>query len=260
MTAAQRERSALVDTLRIVGPDAPTLCAGWTTRDLAAHLVVRERRLDATPGISIPFLAGYTAKVQNQTARSSSWDDLVEMVASGPPVYSPFKLLDSVANLGEMFIHHEDVRRAVDGWQPRVLDELDRRCAGSAARSAEPLDADEATCSGHPADNRGPTDCQGRPGRCRHSYRRTAGIGVVRRGPRCCARRIRRRPAGRRSRASGAPRPVISFRRLNHLQHRIGVSGFGGRVAISTDTPLANTLSEVRLQASAIVRAVPRRT
>src|SRR6201995_4732939 len=122
MTAAQRERSALVDTLRTVGPDAPTLCAGWTTRDLAAHLVVRERRLDATPGISIPFLAGYTAKVQNQTARASSGDALVEMVAPGPPIYSPFKLLDSVANLGEMFIHHEDVRRAIDGWQPRVLD------------------------------------------------------------------------------------------------------------------------------------------
>ncbi len=123
MNAAQRERSALVDTLRTVGPDAPTLCAGWTTRDLAAHLVVRERRLDATPGIAIGFLAGYTARVQHQMARSNSWDDLVEMVASGPPVYSPFKLLDSVANLGEMFIHHEDVRRAVDGWQPRVLDE-----------------------------------------------------------------------------------------------------------------------------------------
>ncbi|MGB8206468.1 MAG: TIGR03085 family metal-binding protein [Mycobacterium sp.] len=123
MTAARRERSALVETLRKVGPEAPTLCAGWTTRDLAAHLVVRERRLDATPGITIPFLAGYTAKVQNQTARSTSWDDLVEMVASGPPIYSPFRLLDSVANLGEMFIHHEDVRRAVDGWQPRVLDD-----------------------------------------------------------------------------------------------------------------------------------------
>ncbi|MFZ0906323.1 MAG: TIGR03085 family metal-binding protein [Mycobacterium sp.] len=123
MNAAQRERSALVDTLRTVGPDAPTLCAGWTTRDLAAHLVVRERRLDATPGIAIGFLAGYTARVQHQMARFNSWDDLVEMVASGPPVYSPFKLLDSVANLGEMFIHHEDVRRAVDGWQPRVLDE-----------------------------------------------------------------------------------------------------------------------------------------
>jgi uncharacterized protein (TIGR03085 family) len=83
---------------------------------------VRERRLDATAGISIGFLAGYTAKVQSQMARSN-WDDLLEMVASGPPLYSPFKLFDSVANLGEMFIHHEDVRRAVDGWQPRVLDE-----------------------------------------------------------------------------------------------------------------------------------------
>jgi len=123
MTLAQRERSALVDTLRNVGPGAPTLCTGWTTRDLAAHLVVRERRLDATPGISMGFLAGYTAKVQHQTAQSHSWADLLEMVASGPPVYSPFKLIDAVANLGEMYIHHEDVRRAVDGWQPRVLDD-----------------------------------------------------------------------------------------------------------------------------------------
>lgn len=122
MTAARRERSALVDTLLRVGPDAPTLCEGWTTRDLAAHLVVRERRLDATPGITLPFLAGYTAKVQNKLAQSTSWEDLVELVASGPPLYSPFKLIDAVANLGEMFIHHEDVRRAVDGWQPRALD------------------------------------------------------------------------------------------------------------------------------------------
>ncbi len=123
MTAAQRERGALVATFREVGPHAPTLCEGWNTTDLAAHLVIRERRLDATPGISVPLLAAYTARVQHKTARSTSWDALVEMVASGPPIYSPFKLLDPVANLGEMFIHHEDVRRAVDGWQPRVLDE-----------------------------------------------------------------------------------------------------------------------------------------
>ncbi|OBK33148.1 TIGR03085 family protein [Mycobacterium sp. 1245111.1] len=122
MTAAQRERSALVETLREVGPHAPTLCEGWNTTDLAAHLVVRERRLDATAGIALPFLAGYTAKVQDNVARSNNWDALVDLVASGPPIYSPFKLLDPLANLGEMFIHHEDVRRAVDGWQPRVLD------------------------------------------------------------------------------------------------------------------------------------------
>ena len=122
MTAAQRERRALVDTFREVGPHAATLCEGWNTTDLAAHLVVRERRLDATAGIALPFLAGYTARVQDKVARSTSWDALVELVASGPPIYSPFKLLDPVANLGEMFIHHEDVRRAVEGWQPRVLE------------------------------------------------------------------------------------------------------------------------------------------
>jgi uncharacterized protein (TIGR03085 family) len=123
MTAAQLERGALVSTFREVGPHAPTLCEGWNTTDLAAHLVVRERRLDATLGIAVPFLADYTAKVQDKTATSKSWDALVDLVASGPPIYSPFKLLDPVANLGEMFIHHEDVRRAVDGWEPRVLDE-----------------------------------------------------------------------------------------------------------------------------------------
>ncbi|MBV9352810.1 MAG: TIGR03085 family protein [Mycobacterium sp.] len=123
MNASRRERRALADTLRSVGPDAPTLCAGWTSRDLAAHLVVRERRLDATPGIAMAFLARYTARVQNRLAQATSWDDLVEMVSAGPPLYSPFRLLDPVVNVGEMFIHHEDVRRAVDGWQPRVLDD-----------------------------------------------------------------------------------------------------------------------------------------
>jgi uncharacterized protein (TIGR03085 family) len=122
MTAARRERAALVDTLRSSGPDAATLCDGWTTRDLAAHLVARERRLDAAPGIAIPALAGYTEKVQNRIATSTDWNDLVDMIASGPPIYSPFILLDPFVNVAEMFIHHEDVRRAGPGWQPRELD------------------------------------------------------------------------------------------------------------------------------------------
>ena len=37
---------ALCDLFEEVGPDAPTLCGDWTTRDLAAHLVMRERRPD----------------------------------------------------------------------------------------------------------------------------------------------------------------------------------------------------------------------
>jgi uncharacterized protein (TIGR03085 family) len=122
MTAAQRERAALVETMRTVGPNAPTLCGDWSTRDLAAHLVVREGRLDATAGVAVPFLAGYTARVQRQVTDTTGWDELLAKVASGPPLYSPFKLLDPIANLGEMFIHHEDVRRAQTDWEPRQLD------------------------------------------------------------------------------------------------------------------------------------------
>ncbi|KUI23622.1 TIGR03085 family metal-binding protein [Mycobacterium sp. GA-2829] len=123
MTAAQRERAALVDAMRMQGPDAPTLCAGWTTRDLAAHLYVREHRPDASAGIAVPALAKYTEKVQNQAAQSNDWDALLDKIAAGPPMFSPFKLLDPIANLAEMFIHCEDVRRAQPGWEPRTLDD-----------------------------------------------------------------------------------------------------------------------------------------
>ncbi|QEN12533.1 TIGR03085 family metal-binding protein [Mycolicibacterium sp. ELW1] len=122
MSVAQRERAALVAALRDVGPDAPTLCEGWTARDLAAHLMVREYRVDAAPGILIPLFAGHTAKVQDAVAGQTQWDDLVDKVAAGPPLYSPLKLVDSVANVAEMFIHHEDIRRAQPDWEPRVLD------------------------------------------------------------------------------------------------------------------------------------------
>src|SRR6201998_2697714 len=122
MSVAQRERAALVEILRAVGPDAPTLCEGWTTRDLVAHLVVRERRPDALPGLVFGPLASYTARVQNRLSTSTKWEDLVELFASGPPALSLFKILDPVASIHEMFVHHEDVRRAQTGWEPRELD------------------------------------------------------------------------------------------------------------------------------------------
>lgn len=122
MSVAQRERAALIAALREVGPDAPTLCAGWDARDLAAHLMVREYRVDAAPGILIPRFAGHTARVQDEVAEHTDWDVLVDKVAAGPPLYSPLKLVDSVANVAEMFIHHEDIRRAQPNWEARTLD------------------------------------------------------------------------------------------------------------------------------------------
>ncbi|HEX6872508.1 MAG TPA: TIGR03085 family metal-binding protein [Micromonosporaceae bacterium] len=114
---AARERSALADLMLELGPDAPTLCEGWTTRDLAAHLVVRSNRIDAAPGILIPALAGYTAQVQRQVAEQD-WAKLVAKVRRLPWWVLP---ADEVINRAEYFIHHEDVRRAQDGWQPRKL-------------------------------------------------------------------------------------------------------------------------------------------
>ncbi|MFG1877025.1 TIGR03085 family metal-binding protein [Sphaerisporangium sp. NPDC049003] len=124
MTHARAEREALSDLLDRLGPDAPTLCEGWTTADLAAHLVLRERRPDAVGGIAIKPLAGYTASVQNKVKTGKPYRELVDDVRQGPPRWSPYGLvpgLDAVVNTLEFLVHHEDVRRAQPGWEPREL-------------------------------------------------------------------------------------------------------------------------------------------
>jgi uncharacterized protein (TIGR03085 family) len=101
------------------GSDAPTLCEGWRTVDLAAHLVVRERRPDSGPGLVWPPLAGYTDKVRRAVRDRTPWEKLVETVRRGPPLLlRPF---DGHMNTVEFFIHVEDVRRAQAGWEPREI-------------------------------------------------------------------------------------------------------------------------------------------
>ena len=45
------------------------------------------------------------------------------MIRSGPPRLSVMALpgMDERVNAVEFFVHHEDVRRAADGWEPRAL-------------------------------------------------------------------------------------------------------------------------------------------
>jgi uncharacterized protein (TIGR03085 family) len=127
MSLASDERRALADALLRAGPDAPTLCEGWTVRDLAAHLVARERRPDTLPGLAVPPLAGWTEKVRRELA-TRPLEELVAEFRSGPPRLSVFGLpgVDARANLTEHFVHHEDVRRAQPGWKPRDLPERER--------------------------------------------------------------------------------------------------------------------------------------
>jgi uncharacterized protein (TIGR03085 family) len=114
-----RERSELCDLFLAVGPDAPTLCEGWSALDLAAHLVVREH--DPRSGFAI--LGGERfAKLEHSlmdNARSQGYERLVDRLRAGPPLV-PWRLplLRQFLNLTEWFVHHEDVRRPA-GEEPR---------------------------------------------------------------------------------------------------------------------------------------------
>jgi uncharacterized protein (TIGR03085 family) len=131
---ARNERRALADLLIGVGPDAPTLCEGWTTRDLAAHLVVRERRPDTAAGILIPAFAGHTEKVRLAEA-AKQYAEVVQDIRN-PPWWSPVSnpLTHELANGLEFFVHHEDVRRARPDVQPRTLPTEQQRALWGAVR------------------------------------------------------------------------------------------------------------------------------
>ena len=131
---ARRERRDLADLLLETGPDAPTLCAGWTTRDLAAHLVVRERRVDTMVAGLIPPLSGHTEHVRRLKA-AQPYPEVVGEVRR-PPWWSPLSnpLTDELVNGLEFFIHHEDIRRGEPGWTPRTLDAGQNRSLWTAAK------------------------------------------------------------------------------------------------------------------------------
>ncbi|GGR17355.1 TIGR03085 family protein [Streptomyces roseolus] len=109
--------------MEAAGPDAPTLCEGWRTRDLAAHVVVRERRPDAAAGTLVPALKERLERVQEEFA-AKPYEELIRLIRTGPPRFSPFtiKQVDEGANVVEFYVHAEDVRRAQSGWSARELD------------------------------------------------------------------------------------------------------------------------------------------
>jgi uncharacterized protein (TIGR03085 family) len=119
---AQAERQGLADDLLRFGPEADTLCEGWKAADLAAHLVVRDRRPDAAAGILIGPLAERTARIQAAERDRWSWPELVERVRTGPPFPVHLTPIDAAVNTVEYFVHHEDLLRAQPAALPRKLD------------------------------------------------------------------------------------------------------------------------------------------
>jgi uncharacterized protein (TIGR03085 family) len=125
---SRTERAALCNSALEAGEDAPTLCEGWTVKDLVIHLLVRERDPLGAPGILIPKLEGLTDRAARRLS-DQDFSSLVERVRKGPPRWSPMSLppLDRAVNTLEYFVHHEDIRRAGTDWEPRELTEREQR-------------------------------------------------------------------------------------------------------------------------------------
>ncbi|MFB9660308.1 TIGR03085 family protein [Glycomyces mayteni] len=129
----ERERRDLCELLAEVGPDAPTMCEGWTALDLAAHLVLREH-----------FSRWSVEKMAAEKAKGLP--ALIDRLRGGAPLV-PWRLpgLRTAMNGAEYLIHHEDVRRA-NGLEPRTgrpdLDALAWKTSGltgwRAARKIRP--------------------------------------------------------------------------------------------------------------------------
>jgi uncharacterized protein (TIGR03085 family) len=136
MTWVEGERRSFAVDFRAADPNAPTLCAGWTTRHLCAHLVQREHAIlhsiwdqvtTKTPGEE-----RFMRRLVDAAGTPDGYDALVDRFAAGPSRRSLVGQFDEALNLVEYVVHHEDLRRGSGPVPPRdlppaELDEIWRR-------------------------------------------------------------------------------------------------------------------------------------
>jgi uncharacterized protein (TIGR03085 family) len=134
---SRTERAALCNSALEAGEGAPTLCTGWTVKDLVIHLLIRERDPIAATAIMVPQLEKVAERKANRMGQQD-FSALVERVRNGPPRWSPMAIpqVDQLLNSLEYFVHHEDIRRATPGWEPRELTDRERRILFKGAATA----------------------------------------------------------------------------------------------------------------------------
>jgi uncharacterized protein (TIGR03085 family) len=116
-----REREEFARTFLALGPEAPTILPGWDAAELLEHLLLREGAPHLRVGPRLPGPPGRRAQRALDALRESPWQDRVERFRRGPGRFSPVGRIDQFSGQGELLIHHEDLRRAQDGWEPRRL-------------------------------------------------------------------------------------------------------------------------------------------
>ena len=118
------ERAEFGATLRTAGPGAPTLCGDWTTSELLAHLILRERlSAEAAGRVPVRQLRELSENVIAGYVEDHDYPEMVDTFEGGPPAISPWAIpvIREAFNLLEYTVHHEDVRRARGDTAPRVL-------------------------------------------------------------------------------------------------------------------------------------------
>src|SRR5699024_9925513 len=118
MTFSSAQRNQLAHLFLELGSNAPTLCEGWETKDLSAHLWIRANRHVESDGMFIQQLESRFEDFTEHTL-DRDFEDVVNSWAAGPPRW--LKPFDAKMNTMENFIHHEDVRRANGMTEPQPL-------------------------------------------------------------------------------------------------------------------------------------------
>jgi uncharacterized protein (TIGR03083 family) len=140
----EAERLAFADVLESLGPDdwaRPSLCAGWTVRDVAAHIVSGAK---STPGAFVGGLISSGFNFDKMIAKNIA----KEAGKDGPTLAKELRSVAALrtkpekAMLGEIIVHSEDIHRALgspgEHPAPNVIATLDHyRKAGAPLRSKQ---------------------------------------------------------------------------------------------------------------------------
>src|SRR6476660_5692133 len=87
------ERLELADCLPLSDSHAPTRCGAWNAAQLAGHLVLRERSVKEALGrVPSHRMNAIAQHAIDTSVAGRSYQRLVDDVADGPPIYSPFAL------------------------------------------------------------------------------------------------------------------------------------------------------------------------
>ncbi|MGV0815179.1 maleylpyruvate isomerase family mycothiol-dependent enzyme [Mycolicibacterium boenickei] len=124
-TLARREREDFADLLDGLSPQqwqAPTLCAGWTVRDVVAHTIayLGQTRLDLT--IAMLAARGRVDRINDSALAVNAWmgpDELSALMRAGVDPSGAGALYGCRVALIECLIHQQDIRRPLG--LPRII-------------------------------------------------------------------------------------------------------------------------------------------